>query len=208
MKRVRTILKKMDRLGLFNFNKIQFMKLKPKESFELSANLLKASIERGVVEYFTLDDEHYKKILSSSGSRRKFKLLNFFCLLKSFMYRRRATENVHSGHYEIAYPCFLTIKEHIGLNSASIPKYIKVLEDIDIIRCERLGDLKLKDGEKTLSYKSGVNLYCMYKEDWQYELNGGKKYLMHQYKEKGWKCVDANERNIASIKKKSKWSNK
>lgn len=98
-----------------------------------------------------------------------FKILNYndepinnYLLLQLFSYIiRLISNNALSDTYLLSYPSYKDFNEKLGLSDGTISKYIDILQDIDLIRCDYAGIEQLLSGK----IKNTKMYYCRTKDE-------------------------------------------
>lgn len=132
--------------------------------------------------FFTLDNDNKKKILTLKSDVDNVKLLSFFCYLCSRMYHRHSEDKdivKNGGKAEACYPSYEQISKDTYINQSAIKKYIDSLVALDLIRVGNAGQYYMTNDKNKKTYESN-NTYVLYDENgfWEDEL----KYSLKAYK--------------------------
>jgi len=152
--------------------------------------------EKIKINYFTLLESEYNKIMEYSGELDTYNLLNLFCNIKSRI------NNNDSIDYEIAYPSYKVIMNDIFIDSAkTLKKYINTLVSLDLIRFDYAGDMIMViDDDKPIRKKSNF-IYVLFKPYWKKELKEAVNMFKKQQKLMGWKFISKEKEDLADEKR-------
>lgn len=146
--------------------------------------------------YFKLHIDELNKLDGYLGKSYS-KTLIIFLYIKSKIYRRSKHETIEHDKFEIAFPTYDNISENIGIGRGHIPKYIKELYDLDLIKYKKIPDMI--DSNNVIHY--GNNMYVDCTGDWEAELKGGFLKYVKLKKNKGYKIIKSNYKRDLGGKK-------
>lgn len=123
-------------------------------------------------------------------------LLKLFCYLKARIYKRENKKELYlnGGKAETCYPSYNKIYNDIGISEGVINKYINILVELNLIRCDNAGVYYHKDNIK--NKKESPNTYALYDKEEYYkdELKESIKFFRSRKENEGYIFVK-NKKN-------------
>lgn len=108
-------------------------------------------------EFILIYDEEIHKILTYDKEA-----INRYSLLEIFTYLiKHISNNALAEDYLLCYPSYKLMHEQLGLSENTISKYIEVLQDINLIRCDYVGIEQLANG----AVKNTKMYYCRTRDE-------------------------------------------
>ena len=159
-------------------------------------------LPKKIINFFMLMDTEYKIIMSYEGKLDKYNLLNLFCNIKSRIHRNKDNFNMMDREYEIAYPSYERIEKDIFIESdKTLKEYIDALVELDLIRYDYAGDMKMKVGNQTHRRKSNFTYVLHSNVNWEVDLKESMEAHRKKKRSEGWSFISKQDEISADEKR-------
>lgn len=134
-----------------------FLMIKPKELIKIDFNITyKKDEDSNDIEWFKLYYKNLIKIINSDINVDKLKLLRVYCYYLSRVKRNNEEQKTQLEEYMIGddtvvesfYDKYKTICNDLGISESLLRKYLDILEELELIFTDNIGQVKNSDGKE------------------------------------------------------------
>lgn len=169
-------------------DKIDFTKIKINQFIHCKSIKFELNQDNQPINYVMITDNELNVIVNIKDDNKLIdnaKLFYYFAYLKGCMYNRKINPNTGEKFHlgvegaEVCYPSYKEINSVTKISEITIKKYNDLLEKYNLIRIGNAGRYYNKNDDTKTTYDSN-NTYCLYKDEWEKEL----EYAINKYKER------------------------